>query len=180
MQRPEYNERLAEEDAKQSLNNELKALGLNAASNFKVSYTRNVMLREKQTTIARVDFDMDNLQNAKGAIFLPGFRLHASGVASDAEHAVTRHGQALLLVKDPNDPNLNNQRGIRVPVYNATIGQSTPAHPTWMVAGPSIGPTPAAHLVLNCSSAGSMIQKAKQVGNKTLITQGPINWGPSR
>ena len=180
MQRPEYNERLAEQDAEQALNTELKALGLNTASNFRVAYTRNVMLREKQITIARVDFDMENLQNAKGAIFLPGFRLHACGVASDAEHAVTRHGQALLLVKDPNDPNLNNQRGIRVPVYNATIGLSTPAHPSWLVAGPSIGPTPTAHLVLNCSSAGSKIQKAKQVGNNTVITQGPLNWGSSR
>jgi hypothetical protein len=173
MIRPEYNQREAEIDAEQALNGELKSVGLPEANNVKFSYS-TVMLRKKLTTIVRVDFDVNKVKIAQGLFFPSFITLHASGVSSDAEHAVTRHGQATIHAQDPSDP--ASQRAIRVPVYNATVGLNRAAHPRWLRADRGTGTYPVAYLRLDCDSEGSRINKqgTNPATNRTEVTDEAI------
>ena len=177
MERPDYNARLAEKDAKQALDNELHALGLSSASNFTASYS-NVMLRRKKITIVRIDFDVDGLQLCRGLCFDGASTLHGNGIASDADHAVTPHGRALILA---DDPSTGARHGIRVPVYNATNGDSTAAHPTYLRAGVSAGKYPVANLTVQCNTAGSKIARFMDLGpNQTVQTTRNYVWNVNR
>lgn len=159
MQRPEYNLEQAKRDAERTVNLELKAMGLPQASNFSYK-SSTVFLRKKLTTVLRMDFDVSGLKIAQGLFFPPFLTLHASGVSSDAEHAVTRHGQGFIVVEN----SAGIQRGIRMPIYNATIGQNTAAHDRWLKASDeAIGDYPSAYLRVQCDSDGYI---NKQQDNK--------------
>ncbi len=176
MERPDYHQESAESDAKLALDNELHALGLPSASNFTASYS-SVMLRQKSVTIVRIDFDVDGLQLCSGLCFSGAAKLHGNGIASDADHAVTPHGRALILAEDPNT---GVRHGIRVPVYNATNGNDTPAHPTFLNAGISAGKYPVANLSIQCNTAGSRIARfINPAPNQTVQTRNLV-WNVSR
>lgn len=175
MERPEYNEADATADALNTLNLELEAMGLPHAEGFKPTFTREIMLREKAITLVRVDFNV-TLGGKSGCILPTSVPLHISSISSDAEYAVTTHGRALILCGPKGGP----QTGIRVPVYNATIGKQTPAHPTMLVAGNTPGESPTAHLVLYCNSAGSTIQKHKDIAQNVTVPSGElVHWAPA-
>jgi hypothetical protein len=178
MERPEYDQAAAEHDAQEAINGQLQALGMPLGSNWKFAYSQ-VLLRKKETTVVRLDFDVRGVRIGPG-LFFPGLlTLHASGVSSDAEHAVTRHGQVTFHAEDPGNP--NRQRAVRIPVYNATIGDSTPAHPEWLRAGPSaVGDYPTAYIRLECKTNGSALNKQQlnAMGNAAEITD-RYPWGPN-
>lgn len=175
MERPEYRESEATADALRTLNTELAAMGLPAAKNFKPTFTREIMLREKAITLVRVDFNV-TLGGGKGCILPVAIPLHISSISSDAEYAVTTHGRALIMAGPKGSP----QTGIRVPVYNATIGKQTPAFAPMLTAGETPGESPTAHLVLYCNSAGSAAQKHKDIApNTTVPTSALIPWTPA-
>lgn len=156
----------AEAAATQAINAELAGMGLSKVSKVTFTYS-NSLLRRKEITLARVEFDVDVLKMPRAG-FLPGkITLHAIGVSSDAEHAITKHGQAFMHVTDPNT---KMERGIRIPAYNATVGEETPAHPTWLNAGKAVPNYPLAYLQLKCKTDGSELTKQKEVGNQAQIT----------
>jgi hypothetical protein len=169
MQRTDYS-KAAEDNARETINAELGLLGLRCKSPAVFAYRSGVMLRKKDTTIVRVDFDVDGLKAVKGFFFTPGMTLHASGISSDAEHAVTRHGQVLLQAVDP----VSGQGiGIRIPAYNATVGNSKFAHPTWLRAGRSAGTYPVAYLRVKAKMEGCLINKKQDFATPdgNVVTQ---------
>ncbi len=170
----------AEANAADTIREKLAVLGLKLKGEPRFTYSdpRFAMLRKKDITIVRVEFDVDGVKIAKGSFFVPGLTLHGCGVSSDAEHCVTRHGQALLQFRDPQN---GWGVGIRVPAYNATIGRSTPAHPDWLRCGKSSGDYPVAYLRVKCPTTGSTLNRSEDVRMPdgtvdTRIVQGPIPW----
>lgn len=161
--------------AREELDAELKAMGLGKSKNFRVSL-KKIWLQKKVTTIVRVEFDVDIAMS----IFKYVVKFHPTGVASDAEHAVTAHGYTLLHVVDG-----PNERGLRIPVYNVTIGQNTNADTSssldnkWFRAGNFTGPVPTAYLRLECPSNGSLLKRphlSKETGKVDYVEVRP--WGP--
>lgn len=163
--------------ARQELNAELKAMGMSSAKNFRVSI-QEIWLQKKRTTIAKVEFDLD------GRVPLLGSKvtLHPVGIASDAEHAITPHGYSLLHAVDRSGM---NQHGLRIPVYNVTIGNdmnadiSASPENQWFRAGTLANPYPTAYLRLKCSSTGSELSRPHIATGTGQIQYREVRpWGP--
>lgn len=170
IQRREYNELSAREQAMSAVNAELEKMGLPRASNVHFD-KQTILLQRKDTTITRLDFDVTGVKTIAG-IFPAPVTIHASGIYSDAEHALTKHGQVLLHFVDPSDP--SKTCGVRVPVYNATVGKDTAAHPTWMVAGnEAVGQYPMAYLRMECKQEAVLLKKNDDGDNIDRA-----DWGP--
>lgn len=159
MERPEYNYTQSCREAEEIAKEELVKNGLVSQSADISPFTWSTsfaQLRGKRVTIVKVAFNLNKAKIISGGFFPSAVKLQASGIASDAEHAVTKHGVALIHADD----GAGNQTAIRVPVYNATIGNNTPAHSGWMNAGDAaVGDAPHAYLRMECSSAGSTLQR---------------------
>lgn len=168
-----------EDNARQAIYSQLGFLGLTCKAPPVFTYKHDVMLRLKNITVVRVDFDVTP-KLAKGFFFPSFLTLHASGVSSDAEHAVTRHGQIFL---EAIDPATGQGIGIRVPAYNATVGMNTSAHPLWLRAGRSAGKFPVAYLQIQANTDGSVINRQKdftdEEGNVTNEVTVPTPWPDS-
>lgn len=141
--------------ARDELNARLAALHMGECKNFAVT-TKQIWLQKKLTTIVRVDFDV----NASVPLLGVPVKLHATGLASDAEHAITSHGYALVHAVGsvhPNSP--TGESGLRIPVYNCTVGHNTAAHPNWMKCGTFTGTVPTAYLRLEVPSYGQLSRR---------------------
>lgn len=154
MTRTDYSQ-AAEDNARQAINGQLAILGLSCKTPPVFTYTEGVALRKKKITVVRVDFDVTP-KLVRGFFFPSVLTLHASGVSSNANHAVTRHGQIFL---EAIDPVTHSGIGIRIPAYNATVGMNTPANPVWLRAGRSAGKFPVAYLQVKASSEGSTLNR---------------------
>lgn len=163
----------AEQNARDAIYGQLAVLGLTCKAPPVFTYNRDVMLRKKETTIVRVDFDVQP-KLGPGVFFPSWVTLHARGVSSDAEHAVTRHGQIFF---EAIDPVTRQGVGIRIPAYNATVGRETPAHPQWLHAGRSAGKYPVAYLRIQGNTDGSHFVRQQDMSDDnfnctTLVTDG--------
>lgn len=170
----------AEQNARDAIYGQLAVLGLTCKAPPVFTYNRGVMLRKKDTTIVRVDFDVQP-KLGHGVLFPSWVTLHARGVSSDAEHAVTKHGQIFF---EAIDPNSHQGVGIRIPAYNATVGRETPAHPLWLHAGRSAGKYPVAYLRIQGNTDGSTFIRQQDVADEnfnctTLVTPAGA-WPSSR
>lgn len=148
MERKEWDQVKAESEAQESVTKSLAAIGLPPPSQFRVKFIRGTV-RDTQVVVTKVSFNVSGLQIVSGGILgnvVPS--IHISGLATDSEHAVTKHAMALILAVDPSNPRI--RRGIRVPIYNATNGQGQPLNGTVLKAGRSAGSFPEAMLNLNC------------------------------
>ncbi|MBY0552335.1 MAG: hypothetical protein K2W95_33960 [Candidatus Obscuribacterales bacterium] len=180
-------------DVRTLITEEVKAMGWTQAtvSNLKVEpHTETVAGHE--VTIVKVDFDVSNIEILSGGILPTTVTLHATAISSDAQYAVDRHGMALLhtVYPDPLNPGVMIERAIRVPVYNATIGQNTPASkdPRWLQAGDSIGQSPTVEIALSCANGGELArERTNPSGTGTQVLErrrwDPINprnarWNP--
>lgn len=180
-------------DVKVLITEEIKAMGWAKAtvSNLKIE-PKTELVAGHEVTIVQVDFDVNNLEVLAGGLFPSTVTLHASGISSDAQYAVDRHGMALLhtVYPDPLNPQVMIERAIRVPIYNATIGQNTPASrdPKWLQAGDSIGNSPTVEIALSCANGGELARErtnASGTGTQVLerrrwdpISPGNSRWDP--
>jgi hypothetical protein len=151
MERPEYDANAATSEAEQAVNAELATLGLPQAQNFTVTYSKG-FVRQTEVTIVNVSFDVFGLKTVSGNKFPSFVKLNVSAASSDAEQATTKHALALILVLDPKTNEI--KRGIRVPIYNATLGNGYPLDPGLLRAGDSVGNFPVAYMKLNCPNDG--------------------------
>lgn len=135
------------------LDAELSAMGVDPrlVSNYTV-VSQDAKVRDLPVKMYIVSFDVWGIPICGGVLpaVLP---LHVRATSTNySEQAEQSHGCALLLVVDPRRPEI--QRGLRVPIYNATLGRNTPADPSFLHAGAMIGEPPEAYLRLNCDNVG--------------------------
>jgi hypothetical protein len=152
MERTGFNVPAAQQDVKDLVNAEIAASGWPEAKadNFQFDYTAG-MMNNQPITVLRVSFDVSGLKVLSAGVFPSTVKIHATGISSDAEYAVARHGMVVIHTVGG-----KSQRAIRIPAYNATIGRDTPAHPDfhWLHAGPSIGTSPVINFNIKCDSSG--------------------------
>jgi hypothetical protein len=177
MKRPFFQTDLAKVDVDKLAKAEIAQMGLlnaEVVGDVKVK-THRQKVKDKEITIVQVDFDVKGLEILTAGIFPKEVTMHASGIATDAEYAVEKHGMALLHTSypDPLNPQVNIERAIRVPVYNATVGYNTPASndPRWLRAGDSIGHYPVVELTLYCPSSGNLQMQRTPAENTTEILE---------
>ena len=177
MKRPFFQTDLAKLDVDQLAKAEIAQMGLrNAQVVGQVHVTTHTkMVKDKEITIVKVDFDVKGLEILTAGVFPREVTMHASGIATDAEYAVEKHGMALLhtVYPDPLNPQVNIERAVRVPVYNATVGFNTPASndPRWLRAGDSIGESPVVEMTLYCPSSGNLEMQRTPAENSTEILE---------
>lgn len=173
----------AKGDVEILINEEIKAMGWRNAKVFNfnvVPHTDTVAGHE--VTIVKVDFDVSGIEMLSGGILPTTATLHATAISSDAQYAVDRHGMALLhtVYPDPLIPGAMIERAIRVPVYNATVGQNTPASqdPRWLQAGNSIGQSPTVEIALSCANGGELArERTNPSGTGTQVLE-RRRWDP--
>lgn len=154
MERTEWkdNQIAAEAQAKEAIDAEFSAMGLPATSKVNFAY-RKPRTGGGVLTVVEVSFDVSGIKVSSGGLFPSVVWLHITGVSSDSEHATAKHAMALILIEDPSDPRI--QRGIRVPIYNATVGHNEAAAPAFKV-GTSVGNFPNAYLNVQCRNDGNV------------------------
>lgn len=130
----------------QAINAELETIGLSDLKGLKIA-TVNKLIYGKMTEFVSVEFDVPGMRMISGGILPSATSLHASAVSSNSEQASVMHGMALIHVVDPVT---KEEKGLRVPIYNATRGLSTPLNRNILSAGISAGIYPVAYLRLNC------------------------------
>lgn len=171
MTRTDYSN-AAEQNTSYHIDEQLRAIGLKLKGHPTYTYTLpgQVKLRRKAITVVRVDFEVDGLKIAKGGFMVPGMSLHATGVSSDSEHAVTRNGQAFIAFRDPET---QFGVGIRVPIYNATNGHGQPAQQHLLRMGRSAGTYPVAYLRVEVPHAGHItrVEDITDAANNVTTTE---------
>jgi hypothetical protein len=177
-----FDEEGAKNDVKTLIAEEVKAMGYADAvvSNLQLT-PRKALFDGQDYTIMAVSFDVSGLPVFSGGFFPSKISLHASGIASDAEHATAKHGQALIHVVDPEDS--TKQRGVRVPVLNATIGNNLPADPSqtdaWLKAGQTLGTPPIVTMNIYCENFGLLSMQGTDKEGNTIETK-TRDWDPLR
>jgi hypothetical protein len=140
------------------LDAELKLMGVQPGTvyNYHVE-SSDATVRDIPVKLYTVSFDVFGLPICGGV--LPSvIPLHVVGSSSNySEHVRERHGSALILFTDPDPKYANRQRGVRVPIYNATLGRNTPADPTHLHIGPMVGQPPEAYLRVQCNSVDGFV-----------------------
>lgn len=183
MERPFFNEAKAEEDMIALIDAEVKASGLGDVEITNHKFTRHEGKADGETIgIMRVEFDVTNLKCVSYGVFPTRIKLHATGMACDAEYAFSKHGMALLHVVDDSDPTQPpKERGIRVPILNASRGESQPADSTpgdpWLTAGSTLGTPPIVTMTIYAKHFGQLtMQQTNENGNSTVSE--PRQWLP--
>ena len=181
MKRPNFNEQKAAVDVYILVTKLIESMGLQNAKveNLQV-IPRHKMVMGRDITVVEVSFDASGLELVAGGLFPKVVRLHASGVSSDAEFAIPKHGMALLhsVYPDPLNPQVNIERAIRVPIYNATVGKNTPASsdPSIMHAGDSVDRFPQLTINLICPNSGELNVESTASNGSTIVSD-KVAWG---
>jgi hypothetical protein len=163
----------AEGDVRALVEAEVKAMGWPGAkvSNFAFNYDR-ATAGDQPLNLVRVSFDVSGIKVHSGGIFPSTVTLHASGMCSDAEFAVPRHGMATIHAIDPEPP--YTQRVVRVPVYNTTVGNSIPANSRWLRADTSLGTSPVVNMNVYCEHSGILnLNRTFPNGTSAIVDTAP-------
>lgn len=171
MARPEWVREDAEKVVKQCIDSELKVIGYEKNQEPEFEY--------RMTTIHRNGINNDipamyvecklsvkptpSLTSLKGLFFLCPHTV--AGVSTDSENAIRRHAMALIIFVDPEHP--DQQRGIRVPIYNYTRINNMASRPNMMKAGSSVGYFPNGTLRIMAKNGGWFKRdKSRRIWNK--------------
>ena len=182
MERTWFNETGARGDMTELITEEVKFLELDGAKveNLHFSHHESRVDGEPVSMIS-VEFDVTGLKTMSYGLFPSKIKLHASGIASDAEYAQSKHGMALVHAVDPADP--NKQRAFRVPILNATIGQDKPADPSttdpWLHAGSTLGTPPIVTINVYVKNDGELSMQETGADGNTRVTETRA-WNPLR
>jgi hypothetical protein len=178
MERTGFKVEEAKNDVRRLLVAEVNAMGWEGASlhpdDIEIT-TEQKMAGDRPLNIVRVTFRVDGLRIQSAGVFPQTISLSAAGISSDAEYHVPRHAMAVLHVVDPRTG--ATQRAIRVPIYNATIGNDTPAHPKHLHAGPSIGTFPVVTMNIYAKTTGRLLLYKTDRTRATKV-EDLGSWGP--
>lgn len=163
---------------------ELEMVGLPASTNFKIkSYDRTIM--DHRVRFIEIDYDVPGLQVISANMFPASYSLHAHGFASSSKHSVSTHGICLIHVVDVDSTGRPTgvERGIRVPIINATINDGAgirdqSAAGNLLRAGETIGKCDTACMTLHVTHDGIMNLNTHLDASKNFAGSRSWKWGP--